>query len=36
MREINNYIFKKRKRLNKTSTNTRVVLFVFKENEESV
>ena len=36
MREIDNYIFKKRKRLNKTSTNARVILSIFKENKESV
>ena len=36
VREVNNTIIKKRKRLNRTSTNNRIVLPTFKEDENNV
>ena len=36
VREINDFIFKKRKRLNKININAYIILFIFKENEHNV
>ena len=36
IRDINNSVFKKRKRFNKININARIILYTFKENEKDV
>lgn len=36
IREMNNFVFQKRKRLSKTSINTRIGLHAFKKNEKDI